>query len=88
MIKVLLGNNTINQAVDCYSQAPVTKDSLLEGMQKRYGMKYLITNGEAHHPAAVKPCYYSTNTAAYTLGYRPTLASLETIFEEADKILK
>jgi nucleoside-diphosphate-sugar epimerase len=88
MIKVLLRNNTINQAVDCYSRSPLTKDSLLEGMQKRYGMKYLITNGEAYHPAAVKPCYYSTNTAAYTLGYRPTLSSLETIFEEADKILK
>ena len=88
MIKVLLKNNTINQPVDCYSRSPLTKEQLLEGMQKRYGMKYLVTNGSPHHPASVKPCYYSTNTAAYTLGYRPTLTSLESIFEEADKILK
>ena len=88
MIKVLLRNNTINQPVDCYSRSPVTKEQLLEGMQKRYGMKYVLTKASPYHPAAVKPCYYSTNTAAYTLGYRPTLTSLESIFEEADKILK
>jgi nucleoside-diphosphate-sugar epimerase len=88
MIQVLLKNNNINQAVDCYSRAPVTKEKLLEGMSQRYGMKYVVSAGSPHHPATVKPCYYSTNTAAYTLGYRPTLTSLETIFEEADKLLK
>jgi hypothetical protein len=36
----------------------------------------------------VKQNYYSTNTAAYALGYRPTLTSLETIILAADKILK
>jgi hypothetical protein len=88
MIQVLLRNNTVNQAVDCYSRAPVTKEKLLDGMWKRYGMKYVVSAGSPYHPTAVKPCYYSTNTAAYALGYRPTITSLESIFEEADKLLK
>jgi hypothetical protein len=62
---------------------------LLDCMSKRYGMKYEIVNTPAGLPATgIKQNYYSTNTDAYALGYRPTLNSLETIYLAADKLLK
>jgi hypothetical protein len=52
-------------------------------------LEYETTGYQAGMPTTgIKEKYYSTNTAAYALGYRPTLTSLETIFIEADKILK
>jgi hypothetical protein len=58
-------------------------------MAERYGLEYETTGYQAGMPTTgIKEKYYSTNTAAYALGYRPTLTSLETIFIEADKILK
>jgi hypothetical protein len=52
-------------------------------------MKYEISHTPVGLPATgVKENYYSTNTEAYTLGYRPTLSSLETIYLAADKLLK
>lgn len=88
MINILLKRN-VNVAIDCYSRQPVTKDKLLEMMSQRYGMKYEISHTPVGLPATgVKENYYSTNTEAYTLGYRPTLSSLETIYLAADKILK
>jgi len=88
MINVLLGQD-LNTAIDCYSRQPVTKQMLLDCMSKRYGMQYEIVNVPAGIPATgIKENYYSTNTAAYALGYRPTLSSLETIYLAADKLLK
>lgn len=89
MINVLLTKENINTAIDCYSRQPVSKDTLLEKMAHRYGLEYETVG----HPVGItstgiKEKYYSVNTAAYALGYRPTLTSLETIFLETDKILK
>ena len=89
MINVLLSTDNINTAIDCYSRQPVSKDTLLTRMAERYGLQYETTGYQAGMPTTgIKEKYYSTNTAAYALGYRPTLTSLETIFIEADKILK
>jgi hypothetical protein len=89
MINVLLSTDNINTAIDCYSRQPVSKDTLLTKMAERYGLQYETTGYQAGLPTTgVKEKYYSSNTAAYALGYRPTLTSLETIFIEADKILK
>lgn len=89
MINVLMSKTQINTAIDCYSRQPVTKDNLLAKMAERYGLQYEtvgIPVGLA--VTGVKEKYYSTNTAAYALGYRPTLTSLENIIIAADKILK
>lgn len=89
MINVLLSTDNINTSIDCYSRQPISKDTLLTKMAERYGLQYETTGYQAGLPTTgIKEKYYSTNTAAYALGYRPTLTSLETIFIEADKILK
>jgi len=88
MINVLLKHDKINTPVDIYSRKPITKDSLLDHMAQRYGLEYETTGYQAGLVATgVKEMYYSVNTAAYALGYRPTLTSLENIFLAVDKIL-
>lgn len=89
MINVLLRQDNLNTAIDIYSRQPITKDQLLAEMAKRYGLEYETVGFQAGLPATgVKENYYSVNTAAYALGYRPTLNSLETIYLAADKLLK
>ena len=89
MINILISQTKINTAVDCYSRQPVSKDTLLTKMAERYGLKYETQAAPVGLAATgVKENYYSNNTGAYALGYRPTLTSLETIFIGADRILK
>ena len=89
MINVLLKHDKINTPVDIYSRQPITKDSLLTHMALRYGLEYETTGAPVGLVATgVKQHYYSVNTGAYALGYRPTLTSLENIFLVVDKILK
>jgi nucleoside-diphosphate-sugar epimerase len=89
MINVLLRHDKMNTAVDMYSRQPITKESLLTHMAMRYGLWYETTGNPVGLAATgVKTNYYSVNTAAYALGYRPELTSLENIYLVADKILK
>jgi len=89
MINILLTKDKINTAIDMYSRQPVTKETLLTSMSQRYGMQYETTGTPVGLPATgIKQNYFSTNTGAYVLGYRPTLSSLENIFLAVDKILK
>jgi nucleoside-diphosphate-sugar epimerase len=89
MINVLIKHDKMNTAVDMYSRMPVSKDSLLIAMAQRYKLEYETTGIPVGLPATgVKEKYYSVNTAAYALGYRPTLSSVENIFLAVDKILK
>ena len=89
MINVLLRQGSMNTATDIYSRQPITKESLLTAMSQRYGLEYETTGAPVGLVATgVKQNYYSVNTAAYALGYRPTLSSMENIFLTVDKILK
>jgi len=88
MINVLLDQEKINTAVDLYSRLPISKDLLVETMKERYGLKVWVRNAPLHAATGVKENYYSTNLEAYSLGYRPTLTSIQTITEEADELLK
>lgn len=89
MINILMSKDKMNTPVDIYSRQPVTKESLLTAMATRYGLEYETVGTQAWFPATgVKEKYFSTNTGAYVLGYRPTLSSLENIFLAVDKILK
>jgi nucleoside-diphosphate-sugar epimerase len=89
MINVMLKHDKMNSAVDMYSRQAITKDSLLTAMAQRYKLEYETVGAQVGLPATgVKEKYYSVNTAAYALGYRPTLSSLENIFLAVDKILK
>lgn len=88
MIKLLLEQETINTAVDLYSRLPISKDLLIDKMKDRYGLRVSVRDAPVAHATGVKENYYSINLAANSLGYRPTKTSIETIFEESDKILK
>jgi nucleoside-diphosphate-sugar epimerase len=89
MINVLLTKDKMNTAIDIYSRQPISKDSLLSHMAQRYKLEYETVGAQVGLPATgVKEKYYSVNTAAYAVGYRPTLTSLENIFLAVDKILK
>lgn len=88
MINILLDQEKINTAVDLYSRLPISKDLLVETMKERYGLKVWVRNAPLHAATGVKENYYSTNLEAYSLGYRPTLTSIQTITEEADELLK
>ena len=89
MINVMLTKDKMNTAIDIYSRQPISKDSLLTAMAQRYKLEYETTGAPVGLPATgVKEKYYTVNTAAYAIGYRPTLSSLENIFLAVDKILK
>jgi len=88
MIEVLLDQHKINTAVDIYSRSPISKDLLIDYMKDRYELKVLMRNAPLHAATGVKENYYSTNLDAYSLGYSPTLTSIQTIFEEADKLIQ
>lgn len=88
MIEVLLNQEKINTAIDMYSRLPISKDLLIEYMKERYGLKVWQRNQLTQSATGVKDNYYSTNLEAYSLGYSPTYTSIQTIFEEADKLLK
>ena len=88
MINVLLRQDNINCAIDCYSRQPVSKDTLLSTMSTKYGLNYeTVGHPVGYQSTGIKEKYYSTNTAAYALGYRPTLTSMEAIILATDKIL-
>ena len=88
MINILLSQEKINTAVDLYSRLPISKDLLIQHMKERYDLRVWVRNDAVAHATGVKENYYSTNLEAYSLGYRPTLTSIQTIFEESDKLLK
>lgn len=88
MIQLLLAQAKINRAVDLYSRLPISKDLLIEKMKERYGLRVSVRNEPVPHATGVKENYYSTNQEARSLGYRPSMTSIDTIFEESDKLLK
>jgi nucleoside-diphosphate-sugar epimerase len=77
-----------NQALDCYSAAPVDKAALLDAMARNYGLRYEVTQAPAGvNATGAKPHYYSLDRRAGGLGYVPAHTSLEGICIEADAIL-
>ena len=77
-----------NMALDCYSQAPVTKRELLELMESRFGMTFQITHAsQATNITGEKPHYYSTSRRAAALGYEPDFSSQSGIIAEVTAIL-
>jgi len=89
LVSVLLCAPAANTAVDCYSQAPITKPNLLTAMQDKFGLQYEITQASVSvNATGIKPHYYSLNTRAADFGYQPTLTSLEGIVQEMQVILQ
>lgn len=79
----IIDSPSINQALDCYTKAPVDKFTLLDRMSNKYGLKYRIEKRDiAVNATGIKYKYYSVNRAAAKIGYQPTRTSLEGILEQ------
>ncbi|RUM91430.1 MAG: NAD(P)-dependent oxidoreductase [Thiomicrospira sp.] len=79
----IIDSPSVNQALDCYTKAPVDKFTLLEQISNRYGLEYRIEEkGVAVNATGIKHKYYSVNHVAGKLGYQPTRTSLEGILEQ------
>lgn len=89
LVSSLLAAPATNTAVDCYTLAPIDKQTLLTTMQEKYGLQFEITAATTSvNATGNKPHYYSLNKRAADFGYVPTLTSLEGIIREADMIIK
>ena len=77
-----------NQALDCYTLAPVDKPQLLAAMRERFGLRYEMA-GEAAlvQATGAKPHYYSLRRDAAALGYKPEYTSLQGVMAEAEALL-
>lgn len=88
LIARILSAGPVNTVVDCYTQAPVDKMSLLEHMAQRFGLKYRIGAAPAGvNATGTKTNYYSTNRRAEIFGYQPAKSSLDTVLDEAQMML-
>jgi nucleoside-diphosphate-sugar epimerase len=88
LVDALLSTPATNDAVDCYSLAPIDKHSLLQVMQKTFGLRYEITEAiTSVNATGSKPHYYSLNKRAADFGYQPTTTSLDGVLREVKAIL-
>lgn len=89
LVVALLSAPAANAAVDCYSKAPVDKPTLLDAMQKEFGLRYEVTDASSGiNATGGKPHYYSMNKRAAEFGYQPELASLDGVLLEATAMLQ
>ena len=79
-----------NCAVDCYTREAIDKPTLLETMQRQFGLKYeYAESGErvSVNATGSKPYYYSSNRKAAEFGYVPRFSSMEGVVTETAAIL-
>ena len=83
LIEAILTSPATNIAIDCYSQAPIDKFSLLDAMKDNFGLRYEIDDdNSAINATGAKPYYYSVNKGASYFGYEPSYTSLLNIQNE------
>lgn len=88
LVSAVLSAPATNDALDCYSLAPLDKPNLLAAMQDKFGLRYEIAEASASvNATGEKARYYSLNTRAADFGYQPGLTSLEGVLLESKKIL-
>lgn len=89
IIKSILNSPAQNDVIDCYTRAPIDKETLLLTISEKFGLKYrLIEDSNAINATGYKKNYYSENRRAENYGYKPNFSSIETIVVEIEQILK
>ena len=84
MVTLLLSGAPVNLAVDCYSQAPIDKQTLLRALQENFGLQYEIVQMPVGlNATGSKPCYYTLNRGLENFGYEPQFSSLAGILHES-----
>jgi nucleoside-diphosphate-sugar epimerase len=88
LVECCLSAPDANMALDCYSQAPISKGELLELMALEFDMAYEITTSTpTANITGEKPQYYSLSRRAAALGYAPAHSSRSGITKEVGAIL-
>ena len=83
LVSAILALPATNAAVDCYSKAPIDKNTLLNILQAKFGLKFDVVQTVAGvNATGSKPKYYSLNKRADDFSYQPGLTSLEGILKE------
>lgn len=75
IIKTMIESAAINTAVDCYTQAPIDKLSLLKSLQEKFGLCYELVTSAGLNATGAKMNYYSMNKKAAEFGYVPSMKS-------------
>lgn len=89
LVSSLLAAPATNTAVDCYTLAPIDKQTLLTAMEEKFGLQYEVTAATAAvNATGAKPHYYSLNKRAADFGYAPSLTSQEGITREVEALYK
>jgi nucleoside-diphosphate-sugar epimerase len=89
LVECVLASPPANEAIDCYTRAPVDKAKLLNTMQEHFGLRYVTaaSNRPALQATGAKPFYYSQNFRAAHYGYHPQYSSIDGVLEEAAALL-
>lgn len=84
----VLTSEFMNTALDCYTQNPIDKFSLLNSLSEQFNLCFEITDIKTGIQATgSKINYYSLNHVAEKLGYKPRYSSLEGVNVEVQKYL-
>jgi nucleoside-diphosphate-sugar epimerase len=89
LVNRILHASNVNCAVDCYTNAPVDKLTLLEAMSSAFGLRYeLVPQATGMTATGNKTHYYSLNRrASEAFGYLPLQTSQEVVLAQAKLIL-
>lgn len=88
LVSAILAAPATNAALDCYSKAPIDKNTLLAALQEMFGLQYEVVQTDTGvNATGSKPHYYSLNKRAAEFGYQPELTSIEGILRSSEKIL-
>ena len=89
LVSLILSAAPTNDVIDCYTQAPVDKMTLLATMKEELGLLYEVKNTPAGiNATGTKMNYFSNNRRAEKFGYSPARTSLEIVLNEAVAGLK
>ena len=87
LVNAILATSPTNVAVDCCSNSPIDKVTLLALMQERFGLHYEIVESSAIVDSGqLKTYYYSTNKCDPSFGYKPAYSSMEGLLIELAKV--
>ena len=88
LVTAILSSPATNDAVDCYSKAPIDKPSLLAVMCEKFGLTYKISETSTSvNATGGKPHYYSLNKRAADFGYEPKFTSSYSLILEFKSFL-
>ena len=88
LLIAIFNSTPMNTALDCYSQSPIDKFSLLNALSEQFNLRFEIAKaGIDENPTGNKSNYYSLNKAAASLSYVPQYSSLSGILTEMQALM-